>query len=282
MDPLKRSDTNHRGPLPLLVPPSPCAEAEANANNNAVHKLAPMTIRRIPALARRHGRAWPIALIVGFLPVLALLLLGYGHAAAQDTVWVRQFGTAGPDRANRVAVDPQGNVYVVGQTSGTLPGQSWAGGLSDAYLKKYDGAANEVWLRQFGGTGDDDATAVAVDPLGYVYVAGRTGGEPAGAMMLGGVSGAFLQKYDPEGAEVWGRQFGFENFAGASAVCVDSEAGLYAFFESKAAWYDKPPPSFVNAIALVRRHLWLTSEGFSRSGVEPDTQKVQPLCTIHS
>ena len=59
-------------------------------------------------------------------------------------------------------------------------------------------------------------------------------------------------------------------------------AGLYAFFESKAAWYDKPPPSFVNAIALVRRHLWLTSEGFSRSGVEPDTQKVQPLCTIHS
>ena len=58
--------------------------------------------------------------------------------------------------------------------------------------------------------------------------------------------------------------------------------GLYAFFESKAAWYDKPPPSFVNAIALVRRHLWLTSEGFSRSGVEPDTQKVQPLCTIHS
>ena len=32
-----------------------------------------------------------------------------------------------------------------------------------------------------------------------------------------------------------------------------------------AAWYDKPSPTFVDAIALVRRHLWLASEGFSLS-----------------
>ena len=30
-----------------------------------------------------------------------------------------------------------------------------------------------------------------------------------------------------------------------------------------AAWYAKPSPTFVDAIALVRRHLWLASEGFS-------------------
>ena len=29
-----------------------------------------------------------------------------------------------------------------------------------------------------------------------------------------------------------------------------------------AAWYAKPSPTFVDAIALVRRHLWLASEGF--------------------
>ena len=32
----------------------------------------------------------------------------------------------------------------------------------------------------------------------------------------------------------------------------------------------------MNAIALMRRQLWLTSQVFSRSGVEPDSQKVQP------
>ncbi len=54
------------------------------------------------------------------------------------------------------------------------------------------------------------------------------------------------------------------------------------FFESKATWYVKPSPSFVNAIDLVRRQLWLTSQVFSRSGVEPDSQKVQPLYTSRS
>ena len=40
-----------------------------------------------------------------------------------------------------------------------------------------------------------------------------------------------------------------------------------------AAWYDKPSPTFVDAIALVRRHLWLASEGFSLSVSDPDTQE---------
>ncbi len=34
------------------------------------------------------------------------------------------------------------------------------------------------------------------------------------------------------------------------------------------AWYAKPSPTFVDAIALVRRHLWLASEGFSLSDAE--------------
>ena len=41
-----------------------------------------------------------------------------------------------------------------------------------------------------------------------------------------------------------------------------------------AAWYAKPSPTFVDAIALVRRHLWLASEGFSLSDAEPDIWKV--------
>ena len=32
-----------------------------------------------------------------------------------------------------------------------------------------------------------------------------------------------------------------------------------------AAWYDKPSPTFVDAIALARRHLWPVSEGLSLS-----------------
>ncbi len=43
-----------------------------------------------------------------------------------------------------------------------------------------------------------------------------------------------------------------------------------------AAWYDKPSPTFVDAIALVRRHLWLASQSFSMSAPDDDREK-QPL-----
>ena len=47
-----------------------------------------------------------------------------------------------------------------------------------------------------------------------------------------------------------------------------------------AAWYDKPSPTFVDAIALARRHLWLASEGFSLSAVSTDTQEL-PATLYH-
>ena len=44
--------------------------------------------------------------------------------------------------------------------------------------------------------------------------------------------------------------------------------------QRKAAWYNKPAPTFVDAIAMVRRHLWIASEGFSTSQPRTDDEKV--------
>ena len=50
--------------------------------------------------------------------------------------------------------------------------------------------------------------------------------------------------------------------------------------QRRAAWYDKPSPTFVDAIALVRRHLWMASEGFSLSAFDPDAQEL-PVALYH-
>ena len=46
-----------------------------------------------------------------------------------------------------------------------------------------------------------------------------------------------------------------------------------------AAWYDKPSPTFVDAIALVRRHLWLASEVFFCPQPAPIRRNSPPPCT---
>ena len=43
--------------------------------------------------------------------------------------------------------------------------------------------------------------------------------------------------------------------------------------QRKAAWYDKPSPIFVDAIALARRRLSLATEGYSLSGADPDARE---------
>ena len=43
-----------------------------------------------------------------------------------------------------------------------------------------------------------------------------------------------------------------------------------------AAWYIKPVPTFVDAIALVRRHLWMASHSFSTSAPDDDREKDLP------
>ena len=54
----------------------------------------------------------------------------------------------------------------------------------------------------------------------------------------------------------------------------------HSITQRTAAWYDKPSPTFVDAIALVRRHLWLASEGFSLSTADPDVRKL-PVRLCH-
>ena len=54
----------------------------------------------------------------------------------------------------------------------------------------------------------------------------------------------------------------------------------HPMIQRRAAWYDKPSPTFVDAIALVRRHLWLASEGFPTSVADPDTQEL-PVALYH-
>jgi uncharacterized protein (TIGR03437 family) len=147
-----------------------------------------------------------------------------------NVVWSRQFGTSETDAAAGVAADLSG-VYVVGSTAGALQGAN-AGG-ADIFVRKYDPAGNELWTRQFGGSGatDDQATAAAVDDTG-LYVTGFVAGLLPGQAGAGGVNlDAFVRKYDFSGNELWTRQFGTGDLEKAYGIAVDA-SGIYVAGET--------------------------------------------------
>jgi hypothetical protein len=83
-------------------------------------------------------------------------------------LWQREYGpNNGYHKANAIALDTNGNVYVTGQSTGIGTGQDWA-------TIKYDPDGNQLWaIREDGPAhGDDEAVAIAVDNAGAVYVTG--------------------------------------------------------------------------------------------------------------
>lgn len=168
--------------------------------------------------------------ISGSFMFVALLLSTYvaGMAAAQTVEWTRQFGSTGGEIARGIGVDAAGNVYVAGDTNGTFPGQTSAGGV-DGWVRKYDANGTVLWTRQFGTSGNDLVGAfsggIAVAPDG-IYIGGFTNGAFPGAINAGGFD-AFLRKYGADGTVLWTRQFGTPGFDDIHDVAVDRDKGVY-------------------------------------------------------
>ncbi|MDP6564724.1 MAG: SBBP repeat-containing protein [Alphaproteobacteria bacterium] len=91
--------------------------------------------------------------------------------------WTRQAAPYANDGALALTTDSSGNIFIAGHTQGAIDTSITHGGGSDGYVTKLDTDGTLVWNKQFGGTGADRATAIAVDNAGSVYVAGENDGQ---------------------------------------------------------------------------------------------------------
>ncbi len=141
------------------------------------------------------------------------------YDASGTLQWTRQFGTAELDRSHGVSADRLGNVYVSGQTYGTLEGANPSG--SDAFISKYDASGTLQWTRQFGTSARHyEFTTVSADGLGDVYISGRTED-------VSGDRDAFFTKYDASGTLQWTRQFGTSGQDASADVSADGLGNVF-------------------------------------------------------
>lgn len=85
-------------------------------------------------------------------------------------LWNRVLHLSRENSWSDVTVDSSGNVYAAG-TVGMFQGA--ATDNYDAMWVKYDSDGNLQWFEQFGTTGDDGLTGIAVDQFGHVYISGN-------------------------------------------------------------------------------------------------------------
>lgn len=185
----------------------------------------------VPPIARQT-----FTLVAAFL--VSMPVFSNAQPAWQWAVRGYSTGTFDGVLGRGVAIDPQGNIYVAGKFSGTAtfgdtnsPMASL--GDSDAFLAKYSNLGALQWVKKLGGTGFDEANAVAVDTNGQVYIAGRyTGPAQFDSFTLTNLSAGFTAKIDPATTNVlWVKEDGLDWFglavdAGGNSHVVGQPLGL--------------------------------------------------------
>jgi hypothetical protein len=94
--------------------------------------------------------------------------------------WAEHIGGTFDDKANSVAIDAAGDIYVAGYFSDTVDFDPGTGVLTfitdwdytDIFITKFDPAGHLIWAKQIHGPGDDAALSIAADSYGNIYCTG--------------------------------------------------------------------------------------------------------------
>ena len=145
-------------------------------------------------------------------------------------------GSGAADRAEDVAVDSNGYVYVVGSTEGDLGNQKVDPIAKDIFLQKYDSAGNLLFTRRLGAPVDGSAFSVKVDSNDNVFVSGQVQGILTENGHGGGYD-TFVTKFDKNGLELFTRQAAPFANDGALSMSLDSDNNVFlaGFTQSEIA-----------------------------------------------
>ncbi len=139
-----------------------------------------------------------------------------------DELWMIQFGVSTDDWAWCMSPDGAGGVFVGGWTRGALGTKHF--GERVAWVGRFDGDGNPLWLRQIGTSTTDETFAVTADGEGGVFATGRTWG--ALGSLHTGESDVWVARFDAGGAQVSLSQFGSGALDRVHAMMPDGRGGV--------------------------------------------------------
>jgi len=157
--------------------------------------------------------------------------------------WATYYGGSSGDQALASAADGSGNVYVAGVTNSATNiattgahSTTLAGGFGDAFVAKFNSSGGLSWGTYIGGSGYEQAQAIACDKSGNVYAVGYTtsnsGIATTGAYQTSFAGGAgfggdaFVTKFNTDTLQ-WSTYYGGASNDYAYAVTCNANGDVY-------------------------------------------------------
>ncbi len=186
---------------------------------------------RHPVAARYEVRETGVGFQLGAYDPSRILII---DPALEYATYV---GVSLDDSGSGIAVDADGNAYIVGRTgSADFPTRDPFNGYSagdDVFVMKFDAAGIPVYSTYLGGSGDDLGDAIAVDAAGNAYVVGATDSPDfpttPGALQTAYAAGdVFVTKLDATGSTLlYSTYFGGNGGETGRFIALDVDGNAY-------------------------------------------------------
>lgn len=171
------------------------------------------------------------------------------NPGTSSLVFSTYLGGSGTESAQSIAIDSVGSIYVAGETTSTSfpvatgAFQSNNAGQGDAFVTKLaPGGTQLVYSTYLGGSGLDQANAIAIDPSGDALITGFTqssdfpqvdalqkvlGISGAGSCGSNPCADAFVTKLGPSGNVVYSTYLGGSAIELGLAIATDASGAAY-------------------------------------------------------
>jgi|GEM_PF-2198559 len=149
-----------------------------------------------------------------------------------ELLWAKRAGGSSPDHGRGIAVDANGNAYVVGyfHNSAMFEQTQLTGVNADIFLAKYNTLGELVWVKQASGSAYEGGYGVAIDQAGNIFITGDYAASVSfDQHIITAIGGddVFIAKYNSSGVCQWVRSFGGGGYEiGLGATC-DIEGNVY-------------------------------------------------------
>lgn len=191
------------------------------------------------------------------------------------------FGGEFGEQGNGIALDSEGNIYVVGQTRDVpaAPGSFSAvtGSTFDVFVLKLDPTGTQMLYQAvFGGSARERGTAIAVDASGAAYVTGWTFSEdfpvtPNAAQTAfgGGTRDAFVAKLSLDGSQLeYATYLGGSTFEDGNGITVDASGVAWAVGTSGSVDFPATPNALKATQGVDQRSAFIVAVSADGSAFE--------------
>ncbi|MGL4611364.1 MAG: hypothetical protein ACRCYY_17090 [Trueperaceae bacterium] len=186
-------------------------------------------------------------------------------SAEGEQRWLKPIATPEAVEVVNMRVTSTGNLYIFGTTEASLDGENQ--GKTDAFVAKIDASGEQVWLRQFGTSRRDAATAITLAGedivlAGHTYSTASEKGELLWPDRSLEEDYIFLTKINAAGDVQWFResQVSEDRYLGIGDIEVDARGNIFTTGWASEKLFPKDPigsDAYIARFDKEGRHLWI-------------------------